>query len=154
MLVAARDGVVLLDHVQVQGSLAGISHVSTSSPDSLGMAPFLSPGSPPVVGNLAFQVDTMNLLPNGISVMLLALSSQTVPVPGAPPTCAVLANILANRLQLNSPLGRATYPLSLPNVAAFVGTQVSWQAVDLDQALPFALPIANSSVLTTTLGGF
>ena len=112
------------------------------------------PNSPPVVGNSLFGVRTMQLLPNNLSFLLIGFSNQLVPIPGSPPTSAVLANPAAVLALISDANGRTSYPLALPNASALIGLPLSWQSVDIDASLPFAIPIANSNVLTTTLGAF
>jgi hypothetical protein len=151
---AAVEGTqVILDQVHVAGSTAFVTTAGSGSANSQGTTPILVEGSPPVAGNTEFQVAAARLLPNNVSFLLLGLSNQTVPIPGAPGAASVLMPDAVLAMVSNG-RGRVVHALPLPGDPAFVGLPVSWQSVDIDMALPFAIPIATSPVLTTTIGSF
>ncbi|MBI5850490.1 MAG: hypothetical protein HZB39_05550 [Planctomycetes bacterium] len=50
------------------------------------------------------------------------------------------------------PTGAATWSISVPNLVSLCGGAMSWQVLQVDFAMPFALPIAFSQGLTTRVG--
>lgn len=50
------------------------------------------------------------------------------------------------------PTGAATWSISVPNLVSLCGGEMSWQVLQVDFAMPFALPIAFSQGLTTRVG--
>jgi len=152
LYAAAQASQVFVDDILVEGSTSGRSYSGVGTPTSVGI-PGIAMGSPPTIGNAAFSVLASNLMPSSFSFFDISLSPATITVPGAQAGFSALSPD-ALVLMANSGSGTAAYTFSLPNNPAFVGVPICWQIIDVDTALPYPLPIANSKVLTTTLGAF
>lgn len=119
--------------------------------------PALDINSLPSIGNAGFGIDASLLVPNSLS--LLAVSPVLAPAPmplaflGGQPGLMLHADpaTLFTSVMFNSADGDASFPLPIPNDPQLVGLGLHWQVLDFDLALPFALPLGGSQVMTTII---
>lgn len=119
--------------------------------------PALDINSLPSIGNAGFGIDASLLVPNSLS--LLAVSPVLAPAPmplaflGGQPGLMLHAApaTLFTSVMFNSADGDASFPLPIPNDPQLVGLGLHWQVLDFDLALPFALPLGGSQVMTTII---
>jgi hypothetical protein len=142
------------DRLEIYGAIdSTVVYSGTGSPTSVG-TPVLTVNGLPSVGNSALSIDGSNLLPFGISLVVLDVGFVLpgLPVPGAQPALLLYANPGFVGAQLNTPTGTASYAFPLPPSNSLVGTPVAAQYFDFDFALPFPLQLGSSGGAQLTIG--
>lgn len=119
--------------------------------------PALDVNSLPTIGNAGFGIDASLLVPSSLSLMTVSPSLAPAPLPlallGGQPGSLLHADAatLMTFVLLNGADGDASFPLPIPNDPHLIGLMLHWQVFDFDLALPFALPLGNSQLMSTII---
>lgn len=131
-------------HQATQDSVASyeiglLSRFETGTPSCGSDQPIAFPRTMPDIGNQAFGINMFSYAPSGIALALIGFSDTSyggLPLPLALDSlgysgCSLLVSIDITAAAVIDPFGRATTPLPLPPVLAFVGTNLYAQWVTL-----------------------
>ena len=146
---------LVIDQLEVYPTFdCDVTTSGVGSPTVAGTPAIGTAGGPPCVGNSTFEFTAANMIPGGISLIVLGLgpAGPGVPVPGAPAALQLYVAPTVIGTVLNSAGGSATSPLGIPATNSLVGTVISGQFFDLDVTLGTALPFGSSDAATITLG--
>jgi hypothetical protein len=146
---------LVTDRFEVWGVVPfGVTTAGTGSPTTVATPTLATSGGDPVIGNASFGFAVGNHVPLNVGALLIGLGplGPGFPVAGAPATVQIYVNPLATVLLFADGLGNASYAFPLPPENALAGLPLSTQSVDLDAALPFAVPIGTSAGLQVTVG--
>lgn len=147
---------LILDRLEVFGITAhGVTFGGTGSPTTVGTPAIGTTGGNPVIGNGSFAVTGGALVPSTLGVMLFSLGNLDpgYAIPGAAPTALGYVNpILGSILWVADGTGNATIALPLPGINSIAGLPLCLQLLDVDLALPFALPIGTSPGMQVLVG--
>ncbi|MFY9342823.1 MAG: hypothetical protein WAT39_10060 [Planctomycetota bacterium] len=136
-------------------SPASLTFLGSSCNTTYGF-PFIGAGGgDPVIGNANFVLSADNTNPSGLVVFGVkagAVLPVGVPLPGGPACLLihVLPDVLASALA--DPFGSAQVALPIPYDGALGGAVIGVQAVVLDLALAFALPLGSTDAMQVVIG--
>lgn len=144
-----------IDQLEVYGIVPfGVTTGGVGSPTTVGTPNLGTSGGDPVLGNSAFQFDVSGHVPSNVGALLIGIGSlgAGTPVVGAPGTVNIYVSPISTVLLFANVSGNASYSLPLPNNNALAGLPLTAQSVDMDFALPYAVPIGCSQGLVATIG--
>lgn len=146
---------LITDQLEVYGIVPfGVTTGGVGSPTTVGTPNLGTSGGDPVLGNSAFQFDVSGHVPSNVGALLIGIGSlgAGTPVVGAPGTVNIYVSPISTVLLFANVSGNASYSLPLPNNNALAGLPLTAQSVDMDFALPYAVPIGCSQGLVATIG--
>jgi hypothetical protein len=118
--------------------------------------PRVTPRGFPLIGSPNFGLDFAGLVPSSLSLLVIGVGRFSPGLPlapfGGPPNSFLLVPPL---IVVNvAATAQGTLPLTMPiaNVNGSVGAMLSVQLLNVDLALPFALPIGHTDGVELTIG--
>ncbi|MEC7585040.1 MAG: lamin tail domain-containing protein [Planctomycetota bacterium] len=127
----------------------------TASPWTNGTPTIAAGGGPAVVGNSSFNIAGGDLVPSGISALVMGLGElhPGFSVPGTAPTLQVyISPDIATELLFTNPLGQANFFLPVPCANELVGLPLTSQFFTFDLALPYPVPVGTSPGMRVLFG--
>ncbi len=130
---------------------ATVESFGAGTPHTTGTPSLSSTGM--VIGTNS-TVTATSMLANDTAVILIGLRIPPVDLSsaGAQPGSELYLLILDYVGVPTDGAGTGTLTIAVPNSTSLCGADFTWQALQIDFALPFALPIAQSQGLTTRIG--
>ncbi|MBI5850489.1 MAG: hypothetical protein HZB39_05545 [Planctomycetes bacterium] len=131
---------------------AGEEVFGVSTPHS-GGRPDLGVSAPFVLGT-STSVVAVSMLGNDFALYLVGFRMPPFDLSliGAQPNSELYVAVLTTALVPTDIAGVASLPIGVPPDPALCGAELTWQVVQVDPLLPYALPIATSRGLITRIG--
>ncbi len=143
------------DQLEIKVGNAAVEHYAAPLATTVA-TPKVTPRGFPLIGDPGYGMDFSGLVPNSLCILVVSTSRLVPGLPltpfGAPPGAQL---VVAPTILLNvvaTAQGTLPVPLGLPPAPSFIGAVITSQLLNVDGALPFALPIGHTDGVELIIG--